>query len=163
MKSLLCPLYLKFIEKEIYKHDLLSSVHENQDYLVFKCSVCCYNVEIEVHQILGTQLTFVLVTSDSSILFLFLFSFIKWYPENSSSWDNLFIDEFGFFLFYHYVCFIHLFSKLLLNAMLQKLFHLTCYHSNHQQVFLRIYAMLGGIPRYIERMRGSCRLEFHLN
>ena len=71
----------------------------------------CYNVEIEVHQILGTQLTFVLVKSDSPILFLFLFSFIKWYPENSSSWDNLFIDEFDFFLFYHYVCFTRLFSK----------------------------------------------------
>lgn len=61
----------------------------------------CYNVERVAHQILGTQLMFVLVKSDTAILFLLLFSSIR----KQFLLDNLFVDEFDSFLFFMCVLF----------------------------------------------------------
>lgn len=64
----------------------------------------CYKVQRVAHQILETHLTSILVKSDSPILFLFLFSSVR----KQFLLDNVFIDEFGSFLFFnHNVCFIH--------------------------------------------------------
>lgn len=64
----------------------------------------CYNVARVAHQILGTQLMFVLVKADTAILFLLLFSSIR----KQFLLDNSFVDEFDSFLFLnHNVCSIH--------------------------------------------------------